>query len=232
MSLSKRARLDGLKAALASGHTRGFHIQIIARSVVGSILVLSEQPMIAALVGGLLELEGCKPVFAGRQEGPAAALQRLRPLGAVLVDCEISAAESDLFFAVANRHGIRVVVFGSSHEAHRIGRIASARGISWFTLPPEPERLRAALGTRRKEEPRRRNPEMIRASDGTRILLDRAGRHWMVYDRRVGDRRSFDSRSVDRAFVAEDGEIRHCEVADAGGDGSAVELEAQLETAL
>lgn len=188
--------------------------------------------MIAALVGVLLELEGCQPVFPNAEEGPAAALQRLRPLGAVLVDCDVGAAQSDLFFAVAKRHDIHVVVFGSTHVAERIARIASARGISWFTLPSEPERLRNALGTRRKQDSRRKTPEMIVAPDGTRILLDGVGRHWMVYDRRVGERRSPDDRPVDRVFVAEDGETRHCALLDANlGGSSAAELEAQLQTA-
>lgn len=191
--------------------------------------------MIAALVGVLLELDGCQPVFAGTQEASVEALQRLRPLGAVLVDCEAGTAESDLFFAAAHRGGTRVVVFGPSYLAGRICGIARTRHVSWFTLPPEPDRLRTALGARRKDgatEGRRRNPEMTFAADGTRILFDRVGRHWMVYDRRVGDRRSLETSSVDRVFIAEDGEVRHCELADAAvGQSSAIELDAQLQNA-
>jgi hypothetical protein len=200
--------------------------------VAGSILVISEQPMVAALVGGLLELEDCLPVFAGREEGPTSALQRLLPLTAVLVDCETGAAESDLFFATAARQDVRVIVFGWSQRAHRIARIASARGVSWLTLPTDAERIRIALGSRRKKASRRSNPEMIMAGDGTRILLDAIGRRWMIYDRRVGDRRSPDTVAVDRTFVAEDGETRRCEVMDdIASANSARELDAQLQAA-
>lgn len=188
--------------------------------------------MVAALVGALLELEGCRPVFAGRDEGPTSALQRLLPLGAVLVDCEIGAAESDLFFATANRHGVRVVVFGWAERAHRIARIASVRGVSWLTLPPNGEGLRSALGSRRQATSRRSNPEMIMAPDGTRILLDGIGRRWMIYDRRTGDRRASEPLAVDRTFVAEDGETRHCEVLDSVATAnSARDLDAQLQAA-
>lgn len=209
---------------------------------VGSILILSEQPVLAALVGVLVELTGSQPVFAETNEQPADALQRLRPLAVILVDCELGTAHSDLFFALAARKRVGVAVFGSDAQARRIGEIAAARAIPWFTLPPGPDRIRAAIEAamtsntshqERGAERRHLADATPVAADGTRILRDTVGRHWMVYDRRgLGERRSAKDAIADRVFIAEDGETRHCMISELEQrDESLTALERQLERA-
>jgi DNA-binding NtrC family response regulator len=207
----------------------------------GTVLVLSEQPLIAALVGLLIELAGAVPAFANPAELPADAVQRVRPIGVVLVDAEMDAARSDLFFAMTARRGAGVAVFGSDGHIRAIAEIAAARRIPWFTLPPNIERLRmvlsAAAGKQRNErsQERRRPAEATRTADGTRILRDTTGRHWAVYDRRGGhERRSSDERTgLDRVFVAEDGETRSCQLSGAAeGNETADLLVAQLAEAV
>src|SRR5581483_3402565 len=109
------------------------------------ILILGREPVVAALVGILVEGADKIPVYANPGETATEAIERLRPLAVVLVDATIDAAQSDLFFAVAARHGIRSVVFGAVTSARAIAEIAAARGIPWFTLPPTVDELSVAL---------------------------------------------------------------------------------------
>jgi hypothetical protein len=212
-------------------------------TMVGSILILSEQPVIAALVGMLVELTGAMPAFANPAEQAADALQRVRPLAVILIDAEMTTARSDLFFALAARKDIRVAVFGSDARAREIAEVAARRRIPWLTLPPNVERLSMVLGLTdgeragTRQQQRRQPAESIVAADGTCILRDAGGRHWMVYDRRQsGERRSSESESAadatDRVFVAEDGETRCYALSEAGVAGSETSvLEEQLARA-
>lgn len=215
-------------------------------SAVGSILVLSQQPVLAALVGMLVELAGRAPVFPTADEPPSDAIRRLSPLAVILIDAEADAARSDMFFAVAARSQIGVVVFGSEREARRVAEVAASRRIPWITLPPEVDRLRHAIrfaaerGRPRERAPRERTPrqaerrqvpDAVRAPDGTNIFRDGFGRHWMIFDRRAArDRRADgDRETADLVFVAEDGETRHCIIATSDLEhASARDLEAQL----
>jgi CheY-like chemotaxis protein len=210
-------------------------------TTVGPILILTEQPVIAALVGMLVELAGCEAVFAGDDEQPADALTRLRPLAVILIDAEMNAARSDLLFALAARKQIGLVVFGAGGRAREVAEIAAQRQIPWVTLPPDLERLAAVIDLVCKKKPlgrqhdRREPAEAVVSADGTCILRDTAGRNWIVYDRRsASDRRVNEDGEVgDRVFVAEDGETRHCELpAVELSERAANVLEEQLSRAL
>jgi hypothetical protein len=210
-------------------------------TTVGPVLILTEQPVIAALVGMLVELAGCDVVFPAVAEQPADALTRLRPLAVILIDAEMSAARSDLLFALASRKQIGVAVFGSGERAREIAEIAALRQIPWLTLPPDVDRLSAVIDrlcgkkTAARTHERREPAETVLSADGTCILRDAAGRHWIVYDRRsAGDRRTNDRTEIgNRVFVAEDGETRHCELpAGESREHTANILEEQLARAL
>jgi hypothetical protein len=173
------------------------------------VLVLAMEPVIAALVGMLLETTGRLPVFAEPAEGPTDALERLRPIAIVLVDIEIPDVRSDLFFGAASKWGVRIAVFGHESHAREIAEIAGGRSVPWFTSPPTVAQLRTALDAT-VGDPRRASQDDRRltvgaAPDGTRILSDSNGRRWMVYDRR----QSSDRRAT-RVFVSDAGEFRQC----------------------
>src|SRR5438067_3156493 len=76
-----------------------------------TVLVLARESVLAALIGMLLELEDYKPVFAEPGERPEDAIRRLRPPLIVMLDSELDAANSDLFYARAAAAGARVVLF-------------------------------------------------------------------------------------------------------------------------
>ena len=210
-------------------------------TTVGPILILTQQPVIAALVGMLVELAGCQAVFAGDDEQPADALTRLRPLAVILIDAEMNASRSDLLFALAARKQIGLAVFGSAARAREIAEIAAERQIPWLTLPPDVDRLTAVIDlvcgkkTHGRRQDRREPAEAVVSLDGTCILRDTSGRHWIVYDRRSAtDRRVNEHGEIgDRVFVAEDGETRHCELpAIELRERAASVLEEQLSRAL
>jgi DNA-binding NtrC family response regulator len=210
----------------------------------GPILVLSDEPFIAALVGLLLELAGHRPVFADTNEQPADALDRQRPIAVILIDAEMDAARSDLFFALTARRSVGVVVYGSESRTRLVGEIAAERKIPWCTLPASAERLNAAIKTSLGEHvaletirgtDRRAGAEATRTADGTHILQDLVGYQWVVYDRRSSGERRVDETAEprERVFVREDGETRRCDisVADEMSDDPVSMLQEQLARA-
>jgi hypothetical protein len=189
---------------------------------VNRVLVLADGPVVAALIGMLVETTGRTPVFANPDEVPSDALERTRPTAAVIIDVSLSSAESDLFFAAAAKWNIGVAVFGPESIARRIAEIAGDRRIPWFTMPPTAQQLARALevatnADRRRADAERRSTasrasEAVVAPDGTRILRDSTGQRWMVYDRRVAsDRRGSPGAPIAvRVFVSDEGESREC----------------------
>lgn len=178
---------------------------------VGSVLIFADDPIIAALVGLLVELSGREPAFARAGERHVDALRRVRPAAMVLVDVSLEEARSDIFFAAAAKVRVPTVIFGSEMHARDVGEVAAGRGIPWFIIPPDPEHLAAALeaasGDKRREAGDRRKPEVVSASDGTQIFSDASGCRWMAYDRRAmsGRREADRDGAVDRVFVSESG---------------------------
>jgi hypothetical protein len=179
---------------------------------VGPILILSDEPVVAALVGLLIELTGREPVFPDANESAADAVERLRPLAVVLVDCAYAAARSDVFFALAAQKRLAVAVFGPDAKARDIGEIAARRSIPWLVLPPAGDDVALAImsaaepSRSRRVTERRTGGELTIFADGTPVFSDGDGRRWIVYDRRSAQNRRADE--TDRTFVALDGERR------------------------
>jgi hypothetical protein len=107
-----------------------------------SVLILSEQPMIAALLGMLVELVGYRPAFAAEDERPEDAMRRVRPALVVLLDGTLDLVRSDLFFARAAQHRIALAIFGPEDRRDDLAATAERRGIIWCTLPISGTELR------------------------------------------------------------------------------------------
>jgi DNA-binding NtrC family response regulator len=101
------------------------------------VLVLADDPLIAALLGMLLELAGFEPAFAAAGEEAEHALDRHRSTPVILVDGGMSVARSDLFFARAARSRTRVILFGRGDGAGEARDVARARGIPWLAMPTD-----------------------------------------------------------------------------------------------
>jgi hypothetical protein len=110
-----------------------------------SVLVLAREPVIAALLGMLIELEGYHPHFPTEGESVDDALSRLRPPIILCADCELAAVPTDLFFARAARARVRVVLFGGPAAAAGVRELAAERGLPFFLLPTDLDALARAL---------------------------------------------------------------------------------------
>jgi hypothetical protein len=202
-----------------------------------NILVLAREPLAAALVGMLLELDTHEPAFALPDESPEEAVRRVRPLLVILLDGSLEAAASDVFHARAK--GTPVVLFSTPRTAASVRALADERRLPWFTMPVD----RASLGRVIRDAvasspPRagrdRRRPSARRAPDGTLIYRDREGSEWQVFDRRAGERRARAAEENGyRAFVNDAGEEWRYELTDdEAGQESAAALERQLARAV
>lgn len=97
-------------------------------------LVLSTDPVAAALVGALVETLGFEPRFAVPGKSPRDALLRHRPR-IVLLDCEHGNACSPAFLGPAAMLDIPVVLFGSAKCAELLADSAARFGLPALTLP-------------------------------------------------------------------------------------------------
>jgi len=200
------------------------------------VLVIANDAFAAALVGSLVETVRLRAAFVGAGERPEEALVRVRPLAVILLEAQADQAESDMFVARARRGGAQLLLFGRASEIDARMAWADECGVPAFALPEELDALQAALeGIVRPVERRPRGGERRAAivttgQADTLVFEDDAGRRWSVYDRRTTDRRG---ETVDRKFISESGEIRHCVIGRGDADSvSVASLSRQLERAL
>ena len=174
--------------------------------------------MTLALLGLLVELAEFVPAFAEEGERPEDALARTSPAFVVVLDDTIDAARSDLFFARAAQRRVGVAIFAGRHSRRDLADAIGQRGIPYFELPTDAANLARVIRTAASLEwwkrggDRRALPAAERSEAKGLVFVDRAGRHWQVYDRRGGDRRhtpdgaSGDLRATQattRVFVSE-----------------------------
>jgi hypothetical protein len=175
-----------------------------------AILIVSEQPLVAALLAMLVELAGHRPECALPSERLDDSLQRAPVARIALLDEMHPAAGSDLFFARAARRGVSVILFGSSRRRDALARLAAARSVRSIELPLDSAALGRVIeaASRGQQQRDRRRPEVERTAAGHVIYHDREGARWYVYDRRVGsDRRRADRGDTQRLFLNDAGEM-------------------------
>jgi hypothetical protein len=110
-----------------------------------AVLVLSSDPLAAALLGAAVELAGHVPSFSREGELPRAALLRLRPR-LVLVDCDHEDACSDAFVGPAIMTGARVLLFRSRRSSRDVTDLAARMQVPVVELPLQGDRLTRVLG--------------------------------------------------------------------------------------
>ncbi len=109
------------------------------------VLILARDPVIAALIGMLLEMDGYDPVFPAPGETAEQALGRLRAPLIVCADCDIPDVQSDLFFARVRRSGARFVLFGAPGSEQTVKDLAAQRSARYFMLPTDRATLARVL---------------------------------------------------------------------------------------
>jgi hypothetical protein len=108
------------------------------------VLILSADPLAAALLGAAVELAGHVPHFPQPGEGARAALRRLRPRAA-LIDCDHDEACAESFIGPALMTGAKVQLFYSRRTRRDASDVARRLGLSIAELPMEPDALASLL---------------------------------------------------------------------------------------
>jgi hypothetical protein len=109
-----------------------------------AVLVLSADPLAAALLGAAIDLAGLAPAFPHRDESPRAALLRVRPR-LVVIDCDHEDACSDAFVGPALMTGSRVVLFRSRRTQRDASEMVDRLGLRLVDMPQEHESLTSLL---------------------------------------------------------------------------------------
>ena len=108
------------------------------------VLILSPDPLAAALLGAAVELAGHAPHFSRHAESARDALRRVRPRIA-LIDCDDEEACSDTFVGPALMTGAKVHLFRSRHTRRDRTVFAGRLGLSVMTLPLDHDALVTVL---------------------------------------------------------------------------------------
>jgi hypothetical protein len=119
-------------------------------------LILSREPLAAALVGAAAEVAGFRAEFAHADETPRAALVRVRP-SHVLLDCDDPDMREDAALGPALMTGARLFFFGSARGAADVRLVAARHHVRLIVLPDDIHRLREIL-TRRPSPTREQIP--------------------------------------------------------------------------
>ena len=108
------------------------------------VLILSHDPVAAALLGGLVETLGYDVHFARPPESADDTIRRVRPR-ICLVDCTDPVSCRGEFFGRATMRGVSVVIFGTPQALDRVRAVALAHNIEMVLMPPEMNDLEATL---------------------------------------------------------------------------------------
>ena len=108
------------------------------------VLVLSSDPLAAALVGAAIELAGHVPRFPHSDEVPRSALLRVRPR-LVVIDCDHQDACSDSFIGPALMTGSRILLVRSRRTRNDVSELSERLGLRVVDMPMEHEPLTQLL---------------------------------------------------------------------------------------
>lgn len=103
---------------------------VVSRS---DVLIVSTDPVVAALLGASVELAGFSPVFSEGDEALEASLRRRAP-AVVLADPRDDQWSEDAARA-ARAAGARIVLFGRQGERETLEALARATNARAITLP-------------------------------------------------------------------------------------------------
>lgn len=99
------------------------------------MLIVAGDPMVAALLGMLLDPNRHEPVYPQDGERLEEAVGRLRPPIAIVLDGELESARSDLFLARVDRARAAMVLFTPPTGNGAVRALAEERGVPCFSLP-------------------------------------------------------------------------------------------------
>ena len=108
------------------------------------ILILSADPVAAALLGALIETLGYTVKFARASERGDESLRRVRPKICML-DCDDPSVCNSEMLGRATMRRISVVIFGTSAALDRVRALALEHDIEVLLVPPDTPALASML---------------------------------------------------------------------------------------
>jgi len=108
------------------------------------VLILSHDPVAAALLGGLVETLGYEVHFARPPESADDSMRRVKPR-ICLVDCTDPGSCRSEFFGRATMRGVCVIIFGTPGALERVREVARANNLEMLLMPPDVKALESAL---------------------------------------------------------------------------------------
>jgi DNA-binding NtrC family response regulator len=108
------------------------------------VLILSHDPVAAALLGGLVETLGYTVHFARPPESPDDSMRRLKPRICLVDSSDPDSCRAELF-GRATMRGVCVVIYGTSDALERVREAARVHNLEMLLMPPSLEALEAVL---------------------------------------------------------------------------------------
>ena len=108
------------------------------------VLILSQDAVAAALLGGLVETLGFTVRFARPPERPLESLRRVRPR-ICLVDCADPSCCSSELIGRATMRGVSVVIFGTRAALERVRTLVSEHRLETLLVPATVDELQSVL---------------------------------------------------------------------------------------
>jgi len=109
---------------------------LFAGRLLGNVLILAREEVVAALLGLMVEVSGFEPRFTESDQSAEDAVKGTR-LHAVLVDCDHPDFTSDLI-GVIKDCGAQPILFSPFRMRSEVTRLAALHETRSFTLPTEP----------------------------------------------------------------------------------------------
>ena len=109
-----------------------------------AVLIISSDPLAAALLGAAVELAGHMPHFTRVDERVRAALLRVRPR-LVLIDCDHEEACTDAFAGPAIMTGAHVLLFRSNRSTADRSAFSERLGLRIVDMPKEHDAITTLL---------------------------------------------------------------------------------------
>jgi DNA-binding NtrC family response regulator len=108
------------------------------------ILILSADPVAAALLGALIETLGYTVMFARPSEPGEQSIRRVRPK-ICMIDCDDASVCNGELLGRATMRRISVVIYGTSAALDRVRALALEHDIEMLLVPPDTSALGGTL---------------------------------------------------------------------------------------
>lgn len=108
------------------------------------VLILSQDVVVAALLGGLVETLGYRVQFARPPESADDSVRRVKPRICLLNSEDPAVARTD-FLGRAAMRGVCIVLFGTAEALDHVRSVVIAHNLDTLLMPPELDELEDIL---------------------------------------------------------------------------------------